>query len=616
MLPTLEGSRARARTLVWTVVLAVALATGIYGGALFAPAQAATSVTVVDSALLAGQKATLRGDLGATKRPVRLQRASGGSWSTVRTGWTTTTGTFTVADSTSRVGTYRLYAPGGTYSGNRVRSYVSSNRKVIWQTSISAGTTLKEGYGIRSATGRYLAVMQTDGNFVVYDRSTTPAKTQWSSATNTTALTRAVLQTDGNFVIYTGSTAKWSSATAPGTGVRLVMQTDGNLVMYSKGNIALWSTYGGKTRNTSDSLTPESRLKAGNSLYSIDGRYRAVMQGDGNFVVYAPGGVAKWSSATGVDGSSIVLQGDGNLVVYTPGGVAKWSSATAPARAVRLVMQSDGNLVMYSRGGLALWASGGGKTGYSESTLPTGTTLGVGQALWSHDGRFQANMQGDGNFVVYGPTGAMWASGTGVSGSTLRMQSDGNLVVYAPGSVAKWNSATQGANARVVMQDDGNLVVYSGGTALWSSYGNGAPGAGGGAGGYPDADATPCPEHGFYSWCKNGNVFHPVRKFAYRNCTDYVAWKKGMVWGDIQYNGSGHAYQWKAGWQARGRAVSTVPKVGAVAWWPASTANKGYGHVAYVLAVNPDGSAHVGEYNGGGNGTYGEKDVRAPYYLY
>jgi hypothetical protein len=55
------------------------------------------------------------------------------------------------------------------------------------------------------------------------------------------------------------------------------------------------------------------------------------------------------------------MQGDGNLVVYAPGGNAKWASGTNGAgvnRQFTLVMQDDGNLVVYdSQGGAALWSS-------------------------------------------------------------------------------------------------------------------------------------------------------------------------------------------------------------------------------------------------------------------
>ncbi|OYO21244.1 hypothetical protein CGZ93_10690 [Enemella dayhoffiae] len=131
-------------------------------------------------------------------------------------------------------------------------------------------------------------------------------------------------------------------------------------------------------------------------------------------------------------------------------------------------------------------------------------------------------------------------------------------------------------------------------------------------GAYPDANAPAC---GFL-WCKNGSVYSE-RGFAYRNCTDFAAFRRGMVWSQINGSGDGNARGWKNGWIQRGRTVSSTPKVGAVAWWAASSTSSGYGHVAIVIGVNSDGSAKVEEYNYATPGGYGIRNsVRADAYLY
>jgi plastocyanin len=217
-------------------------------------------------------------------------------------------------------------------------------------------------------------------------------------------------------------------------------------------------------------LSAGQSLAAGQALWSTDGRYEAVMQGDGNFVEYGPSGVV-WASNTAGTGSSdrLVMQGDGNLVIYTSSGSAVWSSSTAPSSNDKLVMQTDGNLVIYSQGELPLWASHGGRTGYSAFQLSAGQSLAAGQALWSTDGRYEAVMQGDGNFVEYGPSGVAWASHTAAAGSRIVMQGDGNLVIYSPSGVAQWSSNTAPSSGdRLVVQTDGNLVIYSGSSALWA----------------------------------------------------------------------------------------------------------------------------------------------------
>jgi len=110
---------------------------------------------------------------------------------------------------------------------------------------------------------------------------------------------------------------------------------------------------------------PADRLSIGQSLkgagseaiISKNGFFRAVMQGDCNFVVYNPPR-ALWASGTqGRDSAcTAIMQGDGNLVVYTQGGAAVWASGTQGNPGAEVVMQDDGNLVIYSAG-RPLWAS-------------------------------------------------------------------------------------------------------------------------------------------------------------------------------------------------------------------------------------------------------------------
>lgn len=89
-------------------------------------------------------------------------------------------------------------------------------------------------------------------------------------------------------------------------------------------------------------------------------------------------------------------------------------------------------------------------------------------------------MQGDGNFVVYGPSGAIWASYTDVAGSTITMQADGNLVIYSPSGAAVWSSSTApSSDDALVIQTDSNLVIYTGSSALRSSNGGSASGSAG-----------------------------------------------------------------------------------------------------------------------------------------
>ncbi len=105
--------------------------------------------------------------------------------------------------------------------------------------------------------------------------------------------------------------------------------------------------------------------------------------------------------------------------------------------------------------------------------LAAGETLLPGQRLVSSDGRFVFVLQeGDGNAVIYGPTGALWGSNTAAGRSTvLAMQHDGNVVIRGPSNEAVWDTGTSGRpGARLLIQNDGNLVIYvNGWTAVWAS---------------------------------------------------------------------------------------------------------------------------------------------------
>ena len=60
-----------------------------------------------------------------------------------------------------------------------------------------------------------------------------------------------------------------------------------------------------------------------------------------------------------------------------------------------------------------------------------GDIIRAGAHIYSQNGVFMLTIQGDGNVVIYGPGGVVWATGTSASGAYLTLQAnDGNLVVY------------------------------------------------------------------------------------------------------------------------------------------------------------------------------------------
>ncbi|WP_327068871.1 glycoside hydrolase domain-containing protein [Kitasatospora sp. NBC_01302] len=234
-------------------------------------------------------------------------------------------------------------------------------------------------------------------------------------------------------------------------------------------------------------MQPGQQLDPGNSITSTS--MKIVMQTDGNLAAYAVfggnQGPLMWSSGTsGNPGAYALMQADGNLVVYRPNGTAAWSSGTYTAGAGSYAMiQADGNFVVYRAGGSpttggAAWASGTNSIG---STFTGGNWLTAGH--WTAGTLTSLVMQPDGNLVIYRNSDgrALWSTSSwGNANAFMIMQTDGNLVLYRAGGGpstggALWASNTYTAGSYATLQNDGNFVVYrpgggptTGGSA-WSS---------------------------------------------------------------------------------------------------------------------------------------------------
>ena len=65
------------------------------------------------------------------------------------------------------------------------------------------------------------------------------------------------------------------------------------------------------------------------------------------------------SNTTGKDASHAVMQSDGNFVIYDTSGNVLWATDTAPQPdyAAFIKLQDDGNLVMYEYKKVSIWAT-------------------------------------------------------------------------------------------------------------------------------------------------------------------------------------------------------------------------------------------------------------------
>lgn len=357
------------------------------------------------------------------------------------------------ASATELVPANETLADGAAESGSTVEAM-----------SVSPGQVLSVGQSDWSGNRAFRLVMQGDGNLVLVG----PGGAVWASGTAGSGADRAVLQPDGNLVLLRGGTPVWSTGTY-GIAARatLLIQDDGNLVLVA-GNGPVWSIRTGRLSRTASIQPAGAGLTVGQSLASPNGAYWTAMQADGNLVAYGPGG-AYWQSGTRGTNGMTMLQTDGNLVVTRTGQPIWHTNTGGRGPATHLTLQNDGNLVAYTPGNGAIWSIHTGATGRVATGLNLGQTLSAGMFLTSSNRAYWAVQQGDGNLVIYGPTGPVWQSGTRGTGSYLTLQGDGNLVLVASGA-PRWHTYTNGFGGnRLVLQDDGNLVLYAGTRPLWSS---------------------------------------------------------------------------------------------------------------------------------------------------
>lgn len=268
------------------------------------------------------------------------------------------------------IGTYRepfnLVAEGATWL-NWVGFYVPINVNTPAPVSNSVGTTLtawqtlyRNDY-LMSPDSQTVFTLRGDGSLAEYSN----LKTSWSTGAFDGSAHRLVMQGDGNLVLYNqAGVPLWNSETAGNPNARMVMQTDGNVVIYSTSNVALWATYTNMHPDHLDYINNvlpyAGRMYPGQSITTADRRFKYVLQGDGNLVLYSPTRVL-WASGTdGMSAAFLAMQEDGNLVLYARlnGTPPPWYSSTNGNGTLELVMQEDGNLVLYNNQGRAFWSTG------------------------------------------------------------------------------------------------------------------------------------------------------------------------------------------------------------------------------------------------------------------
>ena len=402
-------------------------------------------------------------------------------------------------------------------------------------------------------------------------------------------------------------------AVAAGGGGESTLVSEHSLALKSDGTIVAWG----------DNGYGESTVPAGLSRVlaaAAGGLHSLALKSDGTVVAWGDNYYGESTVPAGLSGAGAVAVAAGvghSLALKSDGTVVAWGrndggQSTVPAGLSGVAAVAAGwghSLALKSDGAVVAW----GDNSHGQSTVPVGLRGVVAVAAGLYH---SLALKSDGTVVAWGsnndPGGNYCGQSTvpaGLSGVVaVAAGEDHSLALKSDGTVVAWGSNSFGEST-VPVGLSGVVAVAAGGSdslAIVASAQPPPPGCSF-ADDYPLASAPFCPESTPSDQCP-GDTVDPWGFFN-RECTSYVAWKLNEAAGTAtspfffsDYMMGGHwgdAENWDVNALALGFKVDSVPAVGAIAQWHASDLgpNGAGGHVAYVEAVNLDGSVNVSEYN-------------------
>jgi len=114
---------------------------------------------------------------------------------------------------------------------------IATSPTIAYSGQMTARNTLYRDQALRSPDKKYVLMLQTDGNLVLYGPG---YNVLWNSETQGYGADRVVMQDDGNFVLYKGQNAIWQTNTDGSVDAVLRLQNDKNLVIYETFARAIW----------------------------------------------------------------------------------------------------------------------------------------------------------------------------------------------------------------------------------------------------------------------------------------------------------------------------------------------------------------------------------------
>ncbi|NBR28879.1 MAG: hypothetical protein EBT83_10805, partial [Betaproteobacteria bacterium] len=116
--------------------------------------------------------------------------------------------------------------------------------------------------------------------------------------------------------------------------------------------LALCAAVAQAQQSIGNTLTTNKALENNQMLESTNKNYKAVMQGDGNFVVYRAPSTFIWASGSNgprAANGKLVMQGDGNVCITTAANGNVWCNfSNGPVGNYFLILRDSGDLEVYN----------------------------------------------------------------------------------------------------------------------------------------------------------------------------------------------------------------------------------------------------------------------------
>lgn len=300
----------------------------------------------------------------------------------------------------------------------------------VVDSDLSVGESLHTNQSIYSPDGGVRLLLQVDGNLVLHDLRAPGTRLLWHAATHNIGVVRVTMQADGNLVFFNAGGIPVSQTYTNGSGaVRATVQDDGKLVLRRADNSIVQERF-------------EHLALADDPAGAVP--YRAVAATNHFVYVGTSTGIRRYNRGLGLHTFRFTERGTDvtSLAVHPPTGNVLAGLDTHSTRRL------------------------------AGDRLSAGQRLNLGESIYSLNQSFRLTLQSDGNLVLRNlrAPGApiYWHTASHNKGvAYAEMQGDGNFVLYRQDRFPVWHSASAASGARhATVVDDGSFVLHAADNSL------------------------------------------------------------------------------------------------------------------------------------------------------